>query len=337
MATENSIKEFNKLIDECLQTTTADLINSSDWGKFNFEDIEAGVNKLFQMLNHFKTLPIELLPEAELIKLVAGLKIPNVTLNKIRNFTIDQQNPKGVRDQLATQITTEIDNFYTVAHLWIPYLAYQKGDVQKNIEALNSSVKNASSILDKTKEDVQTKKEEIDSVVLAAKEASASVGVGHFSANFEEEATTHKNNATKWLIATGVLAGLTLLSTVVLYFVLAIGDNATTPQIIQVLSTKIILISIFFTATLWAGKMYKATIHQMTINKHRSNSLRTFQAFTKASNEVSTRDAVLMEATKSIFSILPSGYIDNERSGATNNTSIIEVIKNSSDIIKKAD
>jgi hypothetical protein len=334
MATNNNIKNFNELIEECLQTTTVDLINSNDWGSFNFEDIEAEVNKLFQMLNHFKTLPIELLPEAELSKLIAGLKNPNTILEQIRTFSIEQQNPKGTRDRYATQIITAIDNFYTIAHLWIPYLAYQKGDVQKNIEALNSSVKNASFILDKTKKDVQTKKEEIDSVVLAAKEASASVGVGHFSANFKEEADTHKTNATKWLWTTAIFAGSTLLLTIIIYFAFPIVDNATIAQIVQVLSTKIIVISILFTATLWAGKMYKATIHQMTMNKHRSNSLRTFQAFTKASNDITTRDAVLMEATKSIFSILPSGYIDNERSGTTN-TSIIEVIKNSSDIIKK--
>ncbi len=337
MATDNSIKEFNKLIDECLQTATADLINSSDWGQFNFEDIKADVNKLFQMLNHFKTLPIELLPEAELNKLVAGLKTPNTVLENIRNFTIDQQNPKANRDQLTTQIIAEVDKFYTTAHLWIPYLAYQKGDVQKNIEALNNSVKDASSILDETKIDVQSKKEEIDSVVLAAKEASATVGVGHFSSNFEEEANIHKANSTNWLRITGVLAALTLIMTIGLYFILPIDKEASTAQIIQVLSTKIILITIFFTATLWSAKMYKATIHQMTINKHRSNSLRTFQAFIKASNEVSTRDAVLMETTKSIFTNLPSGYIDNERGAVPNNTSIIEIVKNSSSVIKKAE
>ena len=337
MASENSIKKYNELIDDCLKTKTAELINSSDWGKFNFEDIEAELNKLFQMLNHFKTLPIELLPEAELTKLITGLTTPKATLERIRTFTIDQQNPKGVRDQLAIEIVSEIDAFYTTAHLWIPYLAYQKGDVQKNIADLNNSVKNASSILEKTKEEVQTKKEEIDSVVLAAKEASATVGVGHFSSNFGDEAEALKNNAFWWLISTGALAVITLLITIGLYFFLPIKDEASTAQIIQVLSTKIILITVFFTATLWAGKMYKATIHQMTINKHRSNSLRTFQAFIKASNEVSTRDAVLMETTKSIFTNLPSGYIDNERSAPSNNTSIIEVIKNTSDIVKKAE
>jgi hypothetical protein len=301
MATDNSIKNFNELIEECLKTKTVDLIHSNDWGSFNFEDIEVEVNKLFQMLNHFKTLPIELLPEVELSKLVIELENPNTILEQIRNFTIDQQDPKGIRDQYAFRIKTDIDNFYTMAHLWIPYLAYQKGDVQKNIEALNNSVEKASSILDKTKKEVQTKKEEIDNVVLAAKEVSATVGVAHFSANFKEEADTHKTNAIKWLWTTGILAGLTLLSTIGLYFILPIVDNATIAQIVQVLSTKIIVISILFTATLWAGKMYKATIHQMTMNKHRSNSLRTFQAFTKASNDITTRDAVLMETTKSIF------------------------------------
>jgi transposase-like protein len=311
MATDDNISKFNKLIEECLQTTTPNLINSSDWGSFNFEDIKAEVNKL-----------------------VDGLEELNTILGRIRVFSIYQQNPKDIRIKYTSRIKTAIDNFYTIAHLWIPYLAYQKGDVKKNIEELNSSVKNASFILDKTKEDVQTKKEEIDNIILAVKEASASVGVGHFSENFEEEAKIHKTNATKWLWTTAILAGSTLLSTIIIYFAFPIVDNATMAQIVQVLSTKIILISILFTATLWAGKMYKATIHQMTMNKHRSNSLRTFQTFTKASNDITTRDAVLMETTKSIFSILPSGYIDNERSGATNSTNIIEVIKNSSDIIK---
>ena len=334
MATQENIKQFYELIVSCLKTDVNDLISSSDWGKLNFKDVKSEIEKLFQMLTHLKTLPIEFLPDAELIKLIAELNNSNAILNNIRQFSIDEQNPSRVRDQYARQIVTTVDAFYTIAQLWIPYLAYQNGDVQKNIEAINNSVEKASSILDKTKADIEVKKEEIDSVVLAAKEASATVGVEHFSANFAEEATTHKTNATKWLVTTVTLVVLTLLSTVLLYCFVTIGDNATTPQIIQVLSTKIVLISIFFTATLWAGKMYKATIHQMIINKHRSNSLRTFQAFIKASNEVSTRDAVLMETTKSIFSILPSGYIDNEKSASSNNTSIIEVIKNSSDIVK---
>ncbi len=337
MATEQNVEKFNEAIDDCLQTEVSQLVSSSKWGTLDFKDVEPDIQKLFQMLNHFKTLPLILLPDTQLTNLTSDLKSPQDIIKKIRDFSIEGQNPKGIRDQLAQQIRTAVDTFYTTAHLWIPYLAYQKGDVQKNIEALNSSVKEASSVLDETKADVELKKEEIDSVVLAAKEASATVGVGHFSSNFDTEATILEGNANKWLKATGGLAGLTLAVTIGLYFLLPVADNASTAQIIQVLSTKIILITVFFTATLWSGKMYKATMHQMTINKHRSNSLKTFQAFIKASNETSTRDAVLLETTKSIFSVMPSGYIDNEQSSAGKSTNVIEVIKSSASVAKKVE
>jgi hypothetical protein len=247
------------------------------------------------MLNHFKVLPLSILPEAEILKLSNALNLTKLTIKQIRNFTIEQQNPKGTRDSLASQLTTQIDNFYTIAHIWIPYLAYQKGEIQANIKSLNDTVKKATKIVDEAKKDIDAKKTEIDSVVLAAKEASASVGVGYFSSNFQDEADSLKDSSKSWLITTGVLAGLTLGITLLLYWILPIGSEATVPQIVQVLSTKVIVITIFFTATLWAGKMYKATMHQMVVNKHRANSLRTFQAFMKASNETSTRDAVLMD------------------------------------------
>jgi len=337
MATEQNVEKFIEKIDDCLQTDINQLVSSPKWGTIDFKDVEPEIQKFFQMLNHFKTLPLELLPDAELSKLINDLTSPQNILKKIRDFSIEGQNPKGIRDQLAQQITTAVDTFYTTAHLWIPYLAYQKGDVQKNIESLNSSVKEASSVLDETKEEVEKKKQEIDSVVLAAKEASATVGVSHFSANFEEEANKLKDSAFWWLVATGVLATITLAGTILLYYILPIPNDASTAQIIQILSTKVILITVFFTATLWAGRMYKATMHQMTLNKHRANSLRTFQAFTKASNEVSTRDAVLLETTKSIFSVVPSGYLDNEQSGGGKNTNVIEVIKSSASVARKVE
>lgn len=323
MATETSINKFKELIDNCLQTTTTDLINSDNWGEFNFEDIEAKVNTLFEILNHFKILSIESLPETEITNFINELKIINKILRNIKNFSIKQHEPERYRNDIARQIILEIDKFYNAAHSWVAYFTYQKSDAKKYKKKLNDATSY-----------IQTKKEEIDNVVLKAKEVSATVGVGHFSANFEEEAKIHKNNATTWLRRTVILASITLLFVISSYFILPIDDTAKMARIIQLLSTKIIVISILFTATLWAGKMYKATIHQMTINKHRSNSLRTFQVFINASNEISTKDAVLMETTKSIFSILPSGYIDNERNGGANNTSIIEVIKKSSDIIK---
>jgi flagellar hook-basal body complex protein FliE len=336
MATQQNVDKLLKLIEETTEVPVASLIHSPDWGKLNFEDIEEDLKKLFEMLNHLKILPLNLLPDAEISKIISGLNEPKKTIDAIKKFDIEQANAKGTRDSYARSIKTQIDTFYIATHLWIPYLAYQKGDVQKNIESLNDSVKKASIVLEQTKEDVKSKKAELEDVVQAAKEASASVGVSHFSSNFKKEADDLEKSANKWLTATIILAIATFLITLLSYWVLEIPKDSSTAQIVQILSTKLILITVFFTATLWSGKMYRAIMHQVTINKHRANALLTFQAFVKATNDNNIRDAVLMETTKSIFSISPSGYIDNDQS-SSQQTNVVEIIKSSIDKIGKSE
>lgn len=335
MASKPFIDQLLKNIDECLETPIDNLIQSPDWGKINFEDIEDDLKKLFDMLNHFKILPIELLPDTEIQKIMDGLSNPIKTIQVMRTFDIEQANAKTTRDSLAQNLKQQIDLFYVTAHLWIPYLAYQKGDVQRNIELLNSSVKKASDVLETTKDEIKEKKAEIDDVIMAAKEASASVGVSHFSSNFKQEATDLEKLANKWLMLTGSLALSTLLTTIGSYWLLNIPNLASNAQIVQVLSTKLIIITVFFTATLWAGKMYRATMHQVMVNKHRANSLLTFQAFVKASNDIHIRDAVLMETTKSIFTLTSSGYIDGDSSGSKQ-TNVIEIVKSGMESMSKA-
>lgn len=81
-----------------------------------------------------------------------------------------------------------------------------------------------------------------------------------------------------------------------------------------------------FTATIWCGRLYKALRHQSAINKHRANALRTFQTFTMAASDDETHNAVLMETTKSIFLLIPSGYLDNE-STSGNGLTVVEVVQ----------
>jgi hypothetical protein len=71
-------------------------------------------------------------------------------------------------------------------------------------------------------------------------------------------------------------------------------------------------------------------MHQSVINRHRANALKTFQAFVKASNDEKIRDAVLLETTRSIFSISPSGYIDAKADHTDNPTTVLEFVRDSS-------
>ena len=306
MASQVNVDNFKLLITSCLEKPIDDLLNSDEWGKINFEDIRTSVSKLFDMLEHFSSLPIEIMPEATLTSLIAELKKPKASIDAIKKFNIDGSNPTQEQKNISQNISQQIDQFYTTAHIWIPYLAYQQGDIQENIKKLNETVKNADNLLSVATEKSNNQKNELDSIINSAKEASATVGVGHFSSKFNEEAGYLKDNAKNWLVVTVVLAVASFGFTIWSYWIFHIADNATNAQIFQSVSTKIILIVILFTAMLWSGKMYRSVMHQYITNKHRANSLLTFQAFIKATNEPSVRDAVLLETTKSIFSLSPS-------------------------------
>lgn len=64
----------------------------------------------------------------------------------------------------------------------------------------------------------------------------------------------------------------------------------------------------------------------MVSNRHRDKALRTFETFAAASTDNSTRDAVLLEATRSIFAPGATGLVDSGES-APGPAALLEVIR----------
>jgi len=325
MATDALTKQFRLLINDCTQSPVDELLINPDWGKITFEGCRPELERTYSMLNQFKLLPLDLLPDGPMQDIVSTLPPIKQSLEQIRAFSIESGNPTGARDQLVNQVKSQADQFFTKAHLYIPYLAYQKGDVQRNINELARSVEQASQLVEGAKKDIEQKRDEIGGIIVAAREAAASVGVAHFTADFNAESEVQDSNAKRWLMSTSGMATATLLAALAMVFI-PIQSDATSPQVIQMFTSKVVILGLLFTATLWCGRLYKAARHQSAINKHRANALRTFQAFTKAASDDAARNAVLMETTKSIFAITPSGYLDNEpvQDGGLK---IVEVIK----------
>ncbi|MDN3617530.1 hypothetical protein ACFFUS_12070 [Vibrio gallaecicus] len=334
MASTEQVKNLLSLMDEITEIDIADLIYDSNWGSINFENAESDLERLYALCNHFKVLPLEQLPDDVADQIVSHGTPISQTVNNIRNFTIEQSNPSGVRDQYVREVKSNVDSFYKFSHIYVPYLAYQKGEVQSNIKQLTSSVSDAKNLLTTTKKEISSKNEAIEKIVQAAREASASVGVAHFTADFDTEAKTMQTQAGNWLKATIVLAFLSLISAV--YFLFATPDITTTASAIQYVSSKILILVLLITATLWCGNLYKAAMHQSAANKFKANSLKTFQAFVNATDDSGIRDAVLVETTRAIFSESATGYLQNENSSTEKSTKIVEVVKNSAQTVAAA-
>jgi len=69
---------------------------------------------------------------------------------------------------------------------------------------------------------------------------------------------------------------------------------------------------------IWNAKNYNAHRHNFVVNKHRQNSLKTFETFVKAANDD-------LE-TNSIFSSQASGYLSKENDSNSQNK-FIEIIR----------
>lgn len=334
MATEEQVKKLQGLFDEITDLDIADLIYDKDWGSINFESAKADLERLYALCNHFKVLPVDQLPSDIADQIFVEATPINQTVNNIREYTIEQANPSGIRDQYINEVKVNVDRFYKFSHIYVPYLAYQKGEIQNNIKLLTSSVNEAKSLLEKSEKDVNSKSEDINKIIQAAREASASVGVAHFTADFVTEAGVMEAQADRWLIATSVLAAFSLATAI--YFLFANPDLSTTPSAIQYVSSKILILVLLITATLWCGNLYKAAKHQAAANKFKGNSLKTFQAFVNATEDSAVRDAILVETTRAIFSESATGYIGNDHSGTEKSTKIVEIVKNGAQTVSAA-
>lgn len=325
MATQQEVDKFLDLVNEITELTTDDLIYDSKWGSINFEKAKADLTRLYALCNHFKVLPLEQLPSDIAQQMVSqGTPIRN-TVKNIREYTIEQENPSGVRDQYINLVQTQVDQFYKFSHIYVPYLAYQKGEIQNNIEQLTTSVSQAKILLENAEVETKEKSGEIESIIQAAREASASAGVAHFTADFEQESSTLESQAKIWLKATVGLAAISLAFA--LYFLFSDPDISSVAKAIQFISSKILILVLLIMATLWCGNMYKATKHQAAANKFKGNSLKTFQAFVKATDDDSVRDAVLVETTRAIFNESATGYLNVDSSTTEKSTKVVEVIR----------
>jgi hypothetical protein len=327
MADEKIVAETRQMIAECLKTPIDELVsNPPRWGTINFEPGRPVLQRTFDILGHLNILPIELLPDSVAQQIRESIRNFLAVINEIRKFSIEQGEPQSRRQQLLSGLQGQADAVFTQTQGYIPFLAYQRGDITKNINDLSRAITDAKKLVVEAEGHVATKKTELDGIIKAAREASASVGVAHFTEDFRNEATAVQALARYWLFATILGAGLTVaIAALMIFFQPEKSDAALVSWHIP----RIAIIAVLFTGTLWCGRIYKATLHQYVMNRHRANSLKTFQAFVQATPNEQIRDAVLLETTRSIFSISPSGYIDPKADGGEPSTHFLEVVRDS--------
>jgi len=165
--------------------------------------------------------------------------------------------------------------------------------------------------------------EKIKRILDEARVAAGAVGVSKFAKFFADRANSLETDARKWLTWTVILVFLTAGGALAFYFAVDVTEEKMI--VLQHFGTKVLLIVLLLTATMWCAKMYRALKHQAAAYRHRELSIQTFQDFTNATSDLATKNAVLLEATRAAFSQQPSGFI--EGAAPEPEIKIVEMIK----------
>ena len=326
MASAELVQQLEEQLEAINQYKDADLISRRDWGTITFETAAQDIEVARSIAGDLSTMPLTYLTDQAAQDIID--RIPDVSsyLQQIDEFTLEG-NAEQNRDSIAAYLKEAVAGLHTAASQWIPYLAYKRGDFSANIKQIEAAVTETKHHLEEAETYAATRRQEIDKIVNLAREASASAGVATFTSEFDSEAKTLAQSSRWWLRAVGVLALLTITSAIGSFFWPALPEDANSWATLRHVVSKVSVIAILFTGTVWCGRIYRALRHQRSINRHRALSLKTFQAFVQATDDPATRDAVLMAATKSIFANVPTGFVEERAANQDASVSVLEIGK----------
>jgi len=275
-----------------------------EWGsKLTFHDFQEDFERLFGLVRIFSELPYELLPDAQLNQIIQVVTAASTHLASIDAFdSSTANNPQQTITSLGDQVKTYAVTVQMAQ--WISYLAYQKGDVSSNISSLETAIGQGEKLVSDAKGRIEKEEGEIKRIVQQAQDFAGDKGVTIFTQQFDTEAGTNKKEAKNWLKATVGVFSLTIITLSIFMY-----------QLIGVTNwhewlSRAALIGVLITAGAWCGKNYRILRHQEAVNRHKANGLKSFLLFRDAAdNDEATRNAVLMETTRSIFATPDSGFI----------------------------
>ncbi len=294
----------------------------------SFNPLRHTFDLVLQTVNRLGSLPLQQLPMPLISDSIEAFVPLDRQLQDLVNFSPDKlgaQNPIEVRRELIEAAEKAAELFFRRISPVVAYAAaLEKPDMwavsEQRMQAALQSAENSAS-------EVEKQQKALEEIVRAAREVSGTIGSAQYASHFRDEASYHKNQALVWLIGTAVIAAATFTAAVWNYQYLTVSAPLTNPiQNVQVVVAKVILFSILFAAVFWCGRIYRTHRHNYVVNQHRQNALSSFEAFAQASDDVATKNAVLLQATQSIFAPQHTGYVSAD-ADAGSSPQLIELIR----------
>lgn len=317
--------QLRNRLEALSQVDTSRELVRSDLGTASFED---GVPVLKMTVSLFKdlgSLDFLILPVEFLRRVSLRAEVTLNWLERVRNFNLNESNPTGMRDRLLHELETDYDQHMSQLGTYIGYLLVKQTDFNALDAAARDKMRELDEFTTDTRAEQDRIREEMDAALLSVRAAAAEAGVGQQSIVFEDQVMEDAATSRRWFWSVISVGGLSVLAAG--WLLLAWAPSATTTgEIVGEIGGRFAVLTLLAFAFGFTVRQYTSSKHNQTLNRHRQNALRTFETFVSASDDKGTKDAVLLEATRAIFSPQSSGFLRSGREPDSPST-MVEVIR----------
>lgn len=319
---DNVKKQIEELaaIDAKTLSRTEDLSHD-----INFSEAVPFFEEMLDIIKQLNDRDISRLSVPQLDKINKACTILSNLVQKINDFTLNQDRPADICTQILTEIKNSYDNVMEPLLLPLAFTATQATDYAKIEREAKGYHTTMQEEYDKLLQFVETVKKDASKALSAVQEQAAEAGVSTNAQIFLENAKTHSTQSKTWLKATITISSITLLVAIGFLINSFIYKPLNVSQVVQYVVSKIIVLSTFSFGIFWCAKNFKAQKHNETLNQHRANALMTFRAFVEGTDDLRIKDAILLQAAQAAFSSRATGFDTPEKDIQSVNP-IVEVL-----------
>lgn len=308
-----------------------ELVRRSQLGEdFNFSDV---VPVIANTVAFYKKIPadsIGTIPPNQRQRIVEQATNFLDLVERIRAFRpATEDNAAVARKNLVDEADRTYQATFDNLHHLVSYFSSSDRDYSTIETAARKAADSALAVASDLQAQIQQRAKEADTALLAIRSVAAERGVTQQAEYFKLEADGHDTKAAEWLkytisISVGlVIYGLVALASTFLF------EPKSVLQGVQISVAKVLIFSVVAYMLFQSARTFSAHQHNAAVNRHRQNSLMSFNSLVQAAGSEDKRDIVLTAAATSIFVPQDTGYVRNLNSPQMPMMQIVEALPKS--------
>lgn len=311
VATKTIVEDAYKALIRIKTFEVSTLPRKEELGGLHFEAVVAPASRLLTL---YRRIDEEVLPELSTNLLQQLTNQANAHFNLLNQIAtialMDHQSPKATRDNLVGQVESQYEPAFSALHPCISYSLGRATDfesLQFEARAAAQEMKDKSAALT---DEMQRLKQDAENALDTIKRVAAEQGVSQQAIYFKEESEHHAKQADDWLKTTKWLTGALMFFAFASFFLHRVPFIAPQNQVemVQLSISKVLVVLTLASFLLLSARNFNAHRHNSIVNKHRQNSLVTYEALVKAAGAEANRDIILTKAAESIFNPQSTGF-----------------------------